>query len=147
MKEDITFIEEARELLPKSRKGIELGSGEIPRHFGLYDYNMFVYDCQMTPEMQRSLLYYASRFNWENRKPCTASLQRMSNDLKVGRKYLKQPLEDLQAYGWVTFTRGRKNTYLVTPRIGREVPGELWRDPEHKRSQLLYDNGLSEDTF
>lgn len=52
-------------LLPKSRKGVELGSGEIPRHFSLYDYNQYVWDCNMTKEMYRSLSYYAARFNWK----------------------------------------------------------------------------------
>ena len=132
-------------LLPKSRKGVELGYGAIPRHFSLYDYNQFVWDCNITHEMQRSLLYYAARFNWENRKACRASLLRMANDLKVGRKYLAQALQDLERYGWVTVTRGYKGLKLVTPMIGFEVPGKNWREPIAKQKQLLNDNGVDDE--
>ena len=132
-------------LVPKSRKGVELGSGEIPSHFGLYDYNQYIWDCNITKEMYRSLSYYAARFNWENRSPCIASMQRMANDIKLNRKYLKKPLEDLQKYGWVKVQKGKKNVYYVTPLIGREVPGEKWKEPEHKKTQLLRDNGIDEE--
>ena len=133
------------ELLPKSRKGVVLGSGPIPRHFSLYDYNQLIWDCNITYEMQRSLAYYAARFNWETRKPCKASLARMGNDLKVSRKYLSPPLKDLQKYGWVKVQKGKNGLYLVTPLIGHEVPGESWRHPDVKKKQLLIDNGIEEE--
>lgn len=141
------FVQEEldEELLPKSRKGVALGSGPIPRNFSLYDYNQLIWDCNITYEMQRSLAYYAARFNWENRKPCKASLERMGNDLKINRKYLRQPLRDLQRYGWVKVQKGKNGIYLVTPLIGIEVPGENWRHPNAKQKQLLSDNGIEEE--
>lgn len=128
-------------LLPKSRT-VSLGAGEIPGNMNLWDYNYYVYDCLMTSGMVRSLIYYASRFNWDNREPCFVSLQRMANDLKVGRKYLKQHLLDLEECGWVKVEgdRGDKNVFLVTPMIGYEVPAARWKEPKAKKQQLDRDN-------
>lgn len=131
-------------LLPKSR-AVDLGSGEMPREMNLWDYNYLVYDSLITSEMQRSLLYYASRFNWETRSPCFVSLQRMANDLKVGRKYLKKHLLELERFGWVKVAeeRGDNNVFVITPMIGYEVPGENWKEPKAKIKQLKRDNGLA----
>jgi hypothetical protein len=131
-------------LLPKSRT-VPLGYGEIPPDMNLWDFNYYVYDCLIPYTMQRSLLYYASRFNWETREPCYVSFQRMANDLKVGRKYLKEPLMKLEQYGWVRVEedRGDNNVFIVTPLIGHEVPEEKWKERTAKKKQLTRDNSKS----
>lgn len=127
-------------LLPKSRK-VPLGSGRLPSDFGLTDYLFLVYDCRLPKELKRTLMYFASRFNWKKRLPSFVSLVRASNDLDVGRKYLGENLQDLETWGWVSLKVNNKNqTYEVTLQIGREDETLRWKDIGGKNKQLAEQN-------
>lgn len=128
--------------IPKSRK-VELDSGEVPPGFGLTDYLYYIYDCRLPKEMKRSLIYYATRFNWQKRTGTYVSLSRAANDLGVGRKYLSKAMRDLEEYGWVSITENKSSrTYRVTIRIGREVETERWPEPGAKQKQLEEQHGF-----
>jgi DNA-binding HxlR family transcriptional regulator len=85
-----------------------------------HEFEFLVYDVKLTREMKRSLLYYSSRFNWDERRATFVSLSRASNDLQVGRKYLAKALRELEAHGWVDVSKSNKRTYSVTVKIGNE---------------------------
>ncbi len=102
---------------------------------GLTDYLFLVYDCRLPKELKRTLMYFASRFNWKKRLPSFVSLVRASNDLDVGRKYLGENLQDLETWGWVSLKVNNKNqTYEVTLQIGREDETLRWKDIGGKNS-------------
>lgn len=123
-------------IFPKSRK-VQLGSGFLPPSFGLTDYFYYVYDCRLPKELKRTLLYFASRFNWQKRKPSFVSLSRAANDLCVGRKYLSKDLHKLESLGWVSLEiKKSTQTYSVQLLIGNEVADLKWPEEEAKAKQL-----------
>ena len=121
--------------VPKSRI-VPLGYGSLPRSMKRHEFEFLVYDVKLTREMKRSLLYYSSRFNWDERRATYVSLSRASNDLQVGRKYLAKALRELEAHGWVDVSKSNKRTYSVTVKIGHELPEEKWPEPLAKQTQL-----------
>lgn len=123
-------------IYPKSRK-VPLGTGFLPPSFGLTDYFYYVYDCRLPKELKRTLLYFASRFNWQKRKPSFVSLSRAANDLGVGRKYLSKDLHKLEGLGWVSLEiKKSTQTYSVQLLIGNEVADLKWPEEEAKAKQL-----------
>lgn len=141
--EDFSEVEPSKEkkaLLPKSRKA-PLGSGKLPPEFGLTDFLYLMYDCHLTKEMKRTLIYYASRFNWTERLPTYVSLSRAANDLHVGRKYLSNDLKELEKWGWVSVAwKNSTQTYAVSVQIGNEIEGLNWMETESKKKQIAEQN-------
>ncbi len=141
--EDLSEAEPSQErptLLPKSRKA-QLGSGKLPSDFGLTDFLFLMYDCHLSKEMKRTLMYYASRFNWKDRLPTYVSLSRAANDLHVGRKYLSNDLKELEKWGWVSIEwKNNTQTYAVSVQIGQEIQGLKWMEAESKTKQLAEQN-------
>lgn len=129
------------ELIPKSRK-VPLGSGELPPNMSWMDYNYLVYDTRLTSPMKRSLLYYASRFNWVKRDGTWISLQRMANDLCVERKALGIALKELIKHDWVSAKKDKRGNFRVTIRVGNEIPELRWKEPQNKTTQIRREYGL-----
>jgi len=129
-------MNEMVEIVPKSRI-VPLGHGSLPRSMKRHEFEFLVYDGKLTKEMKRSLLYYSSRFNWDERRATFVSLSRASNDLQVGRKYLSKALRELEALGWVDVSKSGKRTYSVTVKIGHELADEKWPEALAKETQLL----------
>jgi hypothetical protein len=129
-------MNEMIEIVPKSRI-VPLGHGFLPRSMKRHEFEFLVYDVKLTKEMKRSLLYYSSRFNWDERRATFVSLSRASNDLQVGRKYLSKALRELEALGWVDVSKSGKRTYSVTVKIGHELADEKWPEALAKETQLL----------
>jgi hypothetical protein len=123
-------------IVPKSRI-VPLGYGSLPRSMKRHEFEFLVYDVKLTREMKRSLLYYSSRFNWDERRATFVSLSRASNDLQVGRKYLAKALRELEAHGWVDVSKSNKRTYSVTVKIGNELSDEKWPEALAKETQLV----------
>lgn len=127
-------------ILPKSRK-VQLGSGFLPPSFGLTDYLYYFYDCRLPKELKRTLMYFASRFNWKKRKPSYVSLSRAANDLGVGRKYLGKDLKELERLGWVSLeVKKSTQTYSVQLLIGNEIEDQKWQEQAAKTKQLETQN-------
>lgn len=131
---------EQPELLPKSRQ-VPLGSGKIPSDFGLTDYLYLVYDCRLPKEMKRTLIYFATRFNWKYHRATFVSLTRAANDLGVGRKYIGNDLKNLEKWGWVSTKKNYKTqTFEVTVEIGTEFEDLNWPEEAAKAKQLAEQN-------
>jgi len=127
-------------IYPKSRK-VPLGTGFVPPSFGLTDYFYYVYDCRLPKELKRTLLYFASRFNWQKRRPSYVSLSRAANDLGVGRKYLGKDLKELEKLGWVSLeVKKSTQTYSVQLLIGNEIADLKWQEEGAKTKQLETQN-------
>ena len=110
---------------------------------GFLEYASRVHSARLTTNCKVLLWHYGYGFNWLEKRPSFYSQKSISTLTGMSPSSYQKARKRLSELGWIIeFKRGRKQSVLVTPLVGREDEKVLARFEKYQSDDISLDEAM-----